>query len=105
MAKFRFFGAQATYAGLGYSRYGQLVDMESGVANALIVASPPALLLPEELWDGIFLPGSETDAELAKFPSVTIHGTAPDEFRAKTGAVRKAFHEYREDLLIAAAPK
>jgi hypothetical protein len=109
LSKYRFFGSETILpGGVSLSRYGEMVFMEPAAANALIAAHPPALVVPEELWDEIFPPGSETDAELAKWPSVTIHATepaaatnAPAEFLAKTDAVRKAHYEYRESLLAA----
>jgi hypothetical protein len=98
MAEFRFFGTETILPGnIALSKYGQIVEMEPDAANALIVASPPALLLPEELWESIGI----TEADLAEFPSATIHGSAPEEFRTKTDAARKAYHEYREGLLAA----
>jgi hypothetical protein len=109
LSKYRFFGSETILPGnIALSRYGQIVEMEPEDANALIAASPPALLLPEELWDEIFPPGAETDAELAKWPSATIHASvpaaatnAPAEFLARTKAVRAAHHEYRAGLLAA----
>jgi hypothetical protein len=107
MSEFRFFGSETILPGdIALSRYGQIVEMEPAAATALIVASPPALLLPADLWDEIFLPGPETDAELAKWASATIHATvpsadtnAPGEFLARTKAVRDAYHEFRQGLL------
>ena len=78
MAEFRFFGTETILPGdIALSRYGQIVEMDEAKANALIVASPPALLLPAELWDEIFVPGAETEAELGKWPSAAIHATVP----------------------------
>jgi hypothetical protein len=109
MAEFRFFGTETVINGTGLTQYGQVVDMDQDKADALIAGSPPALLLPEELWAKIFEPGGDTDAALAEFPSATIHSVAPEAFRAKAKAVRVAFHEYRAELLdpgsTAAAPE
>jgi hypothetical protein len=101
MSKFRFFGTESTLpGGKALTQYGQVVDMVEEEANALIAAFPSGLLLPEDLWEKIGI----TAEELAEYPSVTIHGAAPEAFLAKTRAVRVAFHEYRESLLAAASP-
>lgn len=108
LAKFVFFGSETILPdGTVLSRYGQVVSMEPEAADALIAAAPPALLLPTELWDKIFLSDDATAALLAEFPSTSIHETAPAEFRAQADAVRVAYHEYRVDLLkrIAQAAK
>jgi len=93
MAEYRFFGSESVLrGGLPLTKYGQRVALEPDEANALIAAHPPALLLPADLWDKCGI----TDEELAKFPSAEIHGAAPEEFLAKTKAVRMAWHIYRE---------
>ena len=68
----------------GLSKYGEIVNLDAADADRLIAAHPPALLLPADLWNEIFVPGPETDAELARFPSVAIHYTASEAFREKT---------------------
>ncbi|HEX4138363.1 MAG TPA: hypothetical protein VHY84_27380 [Bryobacteraceae bacterium] len=98
-AEYRFFGSQIILRGAELSKYGQVVEMEPEEADKLIAETPPALILPENLWAECGI----TAAELAEFPSVSIHGAAPEAFRVKTVAVRTAFHDYRKGLLKAAA--
>jgi hypothetical protein len=103
LGKYRFFGSESIVAGRPVSRYGQQLELDPAEADALVTATPSALLLPEDLWEPIGI----TEEELAEFPSTQIHGAAPDSFVKKAKAVRKAFHEYRETLLAhpAAQPR
>src|ERR1039458_4589895 len=98
MSRFRFFGTASSLPdGTALTKYGQVVEMSDELANALIAADPPALLLREILWEDAGI----TDAELAEFPSVKDHGRASEEFRAKTSVVRSQHHEDRKALRLA----
>jgi hypothetical protein len=99
MAEYRFFGSESVLADRReLTKYGEIVNLDQADADRLIAAHPPALLLPADLWNEIFTPGAETDIDLSRFPSVAIHSTAPEPFRVKTAAVRKAWHKYRDGL-------
>jgi hypothetical protein len=103
MAVFRFLGTTATYAGVAYSIYGQQVEMEEAKANALIAASPPALLIPEALWEKWFpVDDPETAPLLAKWSNADLHYKAPEFFRDKAKGVRTDWHDNWQILLKAA---
>ncbi len=51
--------------------------------------------MPEAIWAKAGI----ADEELAAWPSTLIHAAAPDAFRAKTLAVRAAYHNWKTGLL------
>jgi hypothetical protein len=95
MGKYRFFGTESAIGALAATRYGQVLDLDDADAARLVAAHPPALIVPEAVWAKAGI----SDEELAAWPSTLIHGAAPDAFRAKTDAVRAAYHDYRAGLL------
>lgn len=85
--------------------YGQRVLLDAARADALILADPSASLLPEDLFDLIFVPGAETETELAENPSVHAHGSAPEPFLGRAKAIRGSHYDYRGTLKLAADEK
>ena len=94
MKTYRFIGSESEYAGIPFTVYGQSVDMDQADATALILAHPPALLLPEET----FLKCGFTREELEEFRATFLHDEAPPAFLKKAQAARQAMHDLRDSL-------
>ena len=99
MKTYRFIGSESEYAGNSFTFYGQPVEMNEDDATALILAHPPALLLPEDA----FLKCGFKPEELEEFRATFLHDAAPPAFLKKAQAARQALHDLRDSLANPAA--
>jgi hypothetical protein len=98
---FRFVGSSCELGnGMALSTFGAPVELLQTDAERFVVEHRAALIP-----DALFAKTGFTKEELAAWPSVQLHFSAPPEFIAKRDAAWMAAHDYRESLKSAPAEK